>query len=180
MIAQFLKLVSGHDTELNGRDSPSIPIFTNRSQGYAAHTKGYNSRVWTESSQSDLSSPSAVAYPTTPEEVAILVRAARACGLAVVSRSGGHNYAGFSSGVFSGEITEKHTNGGPKNGVENDPKSISGEGNGVLVIDLSSFTDIVFDKEIGDGTEIVKIGAGCRLGQVATVLAEKGRALPRA
>ncbi|KIM28277.1 Glucooligosaccharide oxidase [Serendipita vermifera MAFF 305830] len=128
--------------------------------------------------ENGLSHPSAVAYPTTPEEVAILVRAAGACGLAVVSRSGGHNYAGFSSGAFGGEIADKRHTNGENDRFEKEQSAMQGEGNGVLVIDLSSFNNIKFDEATGDGTEIVTIGAGCRLGRVATVLAEKGRALP--
>ena len=107
------------------------------------------------------------------------MRAASASGLAVVSRSGGHNYAGFSSGVVSGESAEKQHASGENSGNANHQGTTPDDGNGVLVIDLSSFNDISFDEEAGDGTEIVKIGAGCRLGRVATVLASKGRALPR-
>ncbi|KAG8806020.1 hypothetical protein FRC17_005208 [Serendipita sp. 399] len=115
--------------------------------------------------------PNMVIYPKSAEEVAGIVKAVHGatpsttktgassseCPIRIVVRSGGHNYAAFSSGV---EGTSEVT------GKEADP---------VIVIDLKHFDTIEYDEQ----TKIATAGSGTRLGKVSTELIKRGRALPR-
>jgi FAD/FMN-containing dehydrogenase len=95
----------------------------------------------------DISSIMGLVYMTAQTEQGLRKRSA----ITVAVRSGGHNYAAFSSGE----------------GAEGSQVSI--------VIDMKHFNEITYDAAMG----VTTIGAGCRLDQVAEDLAKVGRALPR-
>ena len=138
-------------------DSKGIEYVVPGEPGYQNASRAFNLRLHFE--------PVAVAYPTSTNDVSVLVEAAAILGLAgesrvallkhftdsriciVNARSGGHSYAGYGLG-----------------GV-----------NGHLVIDLSKIKDIVVDQETGTAV----VGAGNRLGDIALGLFDQGgRAIP--
>jgi FAD/FMN-containing dehydrogenase len=90
--------------------------------------------------------PVGVAIPENEEQVAQAIRAARAVGVKVQALSGGHSYAAHSTGGRDGS----------------------------LIIDLQKFQKVEMVRE-GDLVPVkARIGAGVRLGTLATELWEQG------
>ncbi|MGW1772662.1 FAD-binding oxidoreductase [Streptomyces sp. NPDC002104] len=93
--------------------------------------------------------PGAVAYPAHPGDVAACLDFARRSAVPVVPRGGGHGYAGWSTREAG------------------------------LVIDTGALAEVVVETGSGSGTGTgVRIGAGARLGEVSSVLAAWGLAVP--
>ncbi|EPT01476.1 hypothetical protein FOMPIDRAFT_90150 [Fomitopsis schrenkii] len=101
-------------------ESEGIEYFVQGEPGYQNASRPFNLRLHFE--------PVAVAYPSSTEDVSVLVEAAALLGIAVNARSGGHSYAGYGLG-----------------GV-----------NGHLVIDLSKIKEIKVDQNTG--TAVVGAG----------------------
>jgi FAD/FMN-containing dehydrogenase len=97
-----------------------------------------------------------------------VVKLASQAGLSVVSRSGGHHYAAYSSGV----IDDQSVTSSSETSTTGQLSTV----NPIVVVDVSNFTSIDYDKDTG----VVSVGAGCRLERVTAELAKLGRALPRA
>ncbi|KAG9055592.1 hypothetical protein FS842_001785 [Serendipita sp. 407] len=161
-------LVSAYNVQIPAR----IEGYTPLDPSYALHTTPVNKRFRTF--------PSMVVYPKTAEEVADIVKAVHTATsstsasdqshnespIRIVVRSGGHNYAAFSSGFE--ETSEAQ---------EKDAGRADGMGKGVhpvIVIDLKHFDTIEYDEQ----SQIATIGSGTRLGKVSEELYKRGRALP--
>ncbi|MGK5632719.1 FAD-binding oxidoreductase, partial [Streptomyces sp. URMC 123] len=109
---------------------------------YAAARRLYNTRF-------DHLRPAAVAYPAGPADIAECLAFARRHAVPVAIRSGGHSYAGWSSG------------------------------DGRLVVDVSRLDSVALESPSAAGAPATaRIGAGARLVDVYTRLAADGRSLP--
>ncbi|EPT01474.1 hypothetical protein FOMPIDRAFT_90148 [Fomitopsis schrenkii] len=77
-------------------ESQGIEYFVPGEPEYQNASRAYNLRLHFE--------PVAVAYPSSTEDVSVLVDAAALLGLAVNARSGGHSYAGYGLGGVNGHL----------------------------------------------------------------------------
>jgi FAD/FMN-containing dehydrogenase len=113
----------------------SIPFHTPASPSFEILVRPFNRAFSFE--------PLAVVLPETTEHVSEAVLAAKAAGVKVQARSGGHSYAAHSTGGQDGS----------------------------LIIDMRNFQSVSVDQETG----LVRVGAGVRLGTLATELWKQGR-----
>jgi FAD/FMN-containing dehydrogenase len=113
----------------------SIPFHTPASPSFKALVRPFNCAFYFE--------PLAVALPETAEHVSGAVLAAKAAGVKVQARGGGHSYAAHSTGGQDGS----------------------------LIIDMRNFQSVSVDQETG----LARVGAGVRLGTLATELWKQGR-----
>lgn len=125
-------------------------VLSSSSPAWREASAPYNRRLsaWVE--------PLALAYPSTPDAIAIALGCARSAGgsVGVQARSGGHNYGAFAMG---GRQLSSST----------------------LTLDLRRFADIAFSSG-PDGTidGIARVGSGVMLGELAHALERRGRAMP--
>ncbi|KAL2068383.1 hypothetical protein VTL71DRAFT_16481 [Oculimacula yallundae] len=117
----------------------NVPFVISNSPDWTSYTTPHNLRLIYE--------PAVITIPETARDVSASVVCAKAAGLKVQPKGGGHSYASYSSGGRDGS----------------------------LIVDLEKF-DLV---EVNQATFVAKIGAGQRLGNVATELFNQGqRAIP--
>ncbi|MFZ4840932.1 FAD-binding oxidoreductase [Mycetocola saprophilus] len=110
----------------------------------------YRAAVPTEIPVYDGAAPPAIVRARDASDVATAVSFAAASGLRIATRSGGHNYAGWSSG------------GGGNTGLPEE-----------LVINVHGLNSV----EVDPGTGVARIGAGAPLALVYEKLAAAGRAI---
>lgn len=118
--------------------STPIPTLIRSSPSFPHRSCSYN-RVFTNT-------PLAICTPTTTASVWHIVATASSLGHKVQARSGGHNYAGYSTGGQDGSV----------------------------IVDMGSFDGVELGENSGCGI-IARVGAGVRLGKLARELWEKGR-----
>lgn len=138
----------------NSGEASDIEIHTPNSRSYLSLSRPFNKRL------SSSATPGLILIPTTIEQISTIVKTGHQCGLGIIARSGGHSYAGFSSGAKAQSAVDAQ----------------GGAGSDTVIVDIGAFNSIDFHDDIG---EMVTIGGGCQLGRIAGELFKRGRALPR-
>ena len=121
--------------------------------GFAEASRQFNRRF-------DAVRPAAVAFPLSAADVAACLRFARRHGVPIAVRSGGHSYAGWSSGDGRLVIDVRRMNGIALHDTDTGTGPGHGPGHG-------------HGHGHGPGTDVV-VGAGARLGDIYATLAGHG------